>query len=80
MNCEEKKPQIEFEDVENTPFTIERNEDKYYVRLGMYQLTDALESEAEALEDAKRVDWERMMQVMGIMIEQYGKGKEVNNE
>ena len=41
--------------------------------MGKYRLSEKFESYEEANEDAHRVDWERNMQVMGIMIENYSK-------
>lgn len=67
---------IERIQVENTPFTVIRQEEKWYVTLGMYRLTNDLENKEDAIADAQREDWERLMQVMGIMIENYKPNKE----
>lgn len=64
---------VERIEVENTPFTVAGVKQGWFVLIGNTRLTDGLESKEEALEDAKRVDWERMMQVMSVMIEQYAK-------
>lgn len=58
-------------EVGNTPFTIVKELDKYLVVIGKYRVSEDLATKEEAEEDAKRVDWDRMMQVMGIMIENY---------
>lgn len=57
--------------VENTPFTIVEAEEGVYTVLGKYRISENLGTLENALEDAKRTDWERMMQVMGVMIENY---------
>jgi hypothetical protein len=67
---------VERENVENTPFTIYKHEKEWFVLIGMYRLSESFKTKEEALEDAKRTDWERMMQVMGVMIENYNKNKE----
>ena len=65
--------------VENTPFTIAKHENNYYVLMGMHKLSNAFESEEEALADAKRTDWDRLLQVVGIAVEvtmEYHKNKQ----
>lgn len=52
------------------PFSVIRNGEKWYVALGMHRLTNELGSEEEAQEDAKRTDWERVMQVTYIVSQQ----------
>jgi hypothetical protein len=65
---------VEREEIEGTPFTLYRNEDKYYVLLGMYRLNEnEFSSKEDALLDAERKDWFRIMQIVGIMLENYNK-------
>lgn len=64
---------VEHVQIENTPFTVVRHEDKSYVMLGNYRLTEGMKTIVEAEEDAKRFDWERIMQVIGVMIEEFKK-------
>ena len=63
---------LSYYQVENTPFTIvnEQNE-RYWVTMGKYRISEPFTTADEALEDAKRADWFRMMDVMSIMIEEY---------
>lgn len=68
---------IERIEVENTPFTIIREEEKWFVTLGRYRISQDMKSKEEAIEDAKRIDWDRVLQIMGITIEHYNnKSKE----
>lgn len=62
---------VERYEVEKTPFHIVKQNDKFLVTIGKYRLTKELDSRHEAEMDAKRVDWERIMAIMGIMIENY---------
>lgn len=62
---------MKYEHVEGTPFTVISHEKGHTVMIGKYRLSDDYHFEDEALEDAKRMDWDRIMQVMGVMIEEY---------
>lgn len=65
---------IKMHEVENTPFTLIETEEGIHVMLGKYRLTAEPFTDANsAYQDAKRTDWERMMQVMGVMIEEFKK-------
>lgn len=66
---------IKFREVEGTPFTIihETEPNVWWVAMGKHRLTEKFHTLEEAEEDAKRVDWNRNMQVMGVMIENYNK-------
>lgn len=61
--------------VENTPFTVIRQEKDYFVVMGKYRLTEKLETKEQALEAALDESWFRLMQIMRIMIEEYAKEK-----
>lgn len=61
-------------EVENSPMVImeypdEKNKSKYIVLLGNMRLSAEFETIEEALEDAHREDWERIIQVIGAVIE-----------
>ena len=62
-----EKQLVEVHDVPGLPFKIIKNDKEWHVVLGRYRLTGALETREEAEEDAKRVDWDRMLQVMTIV-------------
>lgn len=62
----------EINKVTGTPFTIIKGQLGHFVAIGKYRLSEEMEEE-DAKEDAKRVDWDRMMQVMGVMIKEFKK-------
>ena len=54
--------------IEDTPFACLKNDDKYYLVLGKYRLTQELKSEEECKEAATDASWNRIMQICAIMI------------
>lgn len=62
---------IEKFDVDETPFTIIRQDKDWFVMMGRYRITESLSGYIEAEERAKRTDWTTIMQVIGVMIEEY---------
>lgn len=59
--------------VNKTPFSIVYTDNKWFTTLGKYRISEPFTTGIEALEDAQRVDWQRMMQVMQLMIEENAK-------
>lgn len=58
--------------IENTPFTIitiENNE--HFITLGKYRLSEKYETFEEAEQNANTIDWNKIMQIIGIMIEKF---------
>lgn len=58
---------LEYTEVKNTPFTIAKWENGYYVLMGKHRLTEKLDTKEEAEEDANRTDWDRLIQVVAII-------------
>jgi len=54
--------------IEDTPFTAIRLDDKWFLTLGKYRLSDTLRSLEEVREDARDASWIRIMQICKIMI------------
>lgn len=54
--------------IEDTPFACLKNDDKYYLVLGKYRLTQDLKSEEECIEASTDASWNRIMQICAIMI------------
>lgn len=54
--------------IENEPFIILKWDEKYYLCLGKYRLTEALDSEEEAREQVYNVSWYRLLQVMHAVV------------
>lgn len=56
-------------DVDGTPFKITKMEDKgWFVNLGKYRLSPPYKNMETAWEDAKHMSWDRIMQVVQVMI------------
>ena len=56
-------------EVKETPFTIVEEQGKWFVVMGKYRLSETLGTKEEAIEDAERTDWMRLMQIVQLMID-----------
>lgn len=61
---------IERVPIEDTPFTAIRYDNKWFLTMGKYRLTEPTDSLEQIQEDAQRADWARVMQIMQIMIDE----------
>lgn len=59
---------VKVTEIEETPFACLKIEDNYYLVLGKYRLTQAMESEEAVQVAATDASWHRIMQVCSIMI------------
>ena len=59
---------IKFTDVENTPFTVISKEDEHIVMLGKYRVSETFENQEEAIKDAESITWNRITQLITIML------------
>lgn len=69
--AEQNHKLLEKIEVENTPFTIVRIDDKWFVTMGKYRLTKPLSNKDEALASALDESWWRIIQVQNIQIENH---------
>ena len=68
-------------EVNNTPFAIIEKDNTFMVVLGKYRLHEgSFKTKVEAEEEATREDWERIMQVCGIMIANSDEINEIRTE
>ena len=68
-------------EVKNSPFAIIENDGNFNVVLGRYKLHQgSYKTLEEAQDEAAREDWERIMQVCGIMIANSDEINELKNE
>lgn len=51
--------------VESTPFSIIMQDGLHYVTLGKFRLSAPMNTIEEAAKDAERMDWNRIVQVIG---------------
>lgn len=56
--------------VPNTPFTLNRIDQIWFVSMGKYRISEPLKTKDEAAENAESTDWFRILQVIKIMIEE----------
>ncbi|AXH73042.1 MAG: hypothetical protein [Microviridae sp.] len=56
--------------IHNTPFTAVKMDDKWFLTMGKYRLTNTLTSLKECEAEATDTSWERIMQIIQIMIEE----------
>lgn len=68
MNIIEEKNELVTE-IPNTPFTIIECEEGYFPAIGKYRLRAPFKTKEEAIEDTKRTDWFRVMEIVGVVIE-----------
>lgn len=57
--------------VPDSPMVVIREGYEWFVVLGKYRLTRALESKEAALKDAERTDWSRTIQVVEIIMKSF---------
>lgn len=74
MNVKEADKQnssetIERENIENTPFTLIKVEEKWFGAMGKYRITEPSASKKEIETELKKVTWNRIVQVIQILIE-----------
>lgn len=60
---------IEKEEVEGTPFTVVKQDDVWFILMGKYRLDPTpFPTKKEAIRDARRFSWDKIVQVAQIMI------------
>lgn len=59
---------LEQKEIPETPFKAVRMEDKWFLTLGKYRLTEPMQTFEQISDDAHRADWTRIMQIINIMI------------
>lgn len=61
------------EQVEETPFTIIKHEEKYFGVLGNHRVTQLFDTKEECENDLKDINWNRVMQVIWAVVEKFTK-------
>lgn len=57
----------EIETIDEGPFSAIRSDDKWFLALGKYRISELKDSKAEVLKDSEDMGWLRFMQVMSIV-------------
>lgn len=66
----------EFENIENSPFTIVKHENEYYGVIGNHRLTESYENKEELKEELLKITWDRLLQVIWAVNEKFNEQKE----
>lgn len=67
-NSNSEKLLIEQKPIHDTPFTAVKTDDKWFLTMGKYRLTNELSGFNECVGEAHTTNWHRIMQVIQIMI------------
>lgn len=71
------KQALNFEAIENTPFTLMDNGKEFHLLCGNHRITEfGHDSKEKAIEDANTLTWDRINQVIWIVCEKLTKNKE----
>ena len=62
---------LEFTNIEGTPFTIVKQDEKYYGLIGNHRITEEWENLEELKEDLLKVSWDRITQVIWAVVEKF---------
>lgn len=72
--------ELEFTQIENTPFTIVKQKKEYFGLIGEHRITDSYEDFNEIEKAIKEITWDRIVQVIWAITEKYNKIKLEKNE
>lgn len=74
---EKAKELIEREEIKNTPFTIIKTKGKCFGVLGQHRITEEFSTKEEVKEDLREITWNRITQVLMIVIEKLKENKTI---
>lgn len=60
---------IKREDIENSPFEVITTSDGSFGAMGQYRITEVMETKEAVKEDLKEMSWNRVIQVMTIILD-----------
>ena len=71
----EKNPKntqlVEHIAIDETPFTVVREGEKWFVVMGQYRLSEAFVNKDVAIRDACGITWNRIIQVLSVALENF---------
>lgn len=73
----ENKEMVEYQMIEDTPFTAVRFNQKWYLCFGKYRLTNAIDTKEKCIEEAKDTSWERLMAIIKAMLIDHDEEKQL---
>jgi len=62
---------LEFFNIEESPFTIVREKDSYYGILGKHRITEKYDNKKECEKELVKINWNRITQVIWAIAEKY---------
>lgn len=62
---------LEFTNIEGTPFTIVKQDEKYYGLIGNHRITEEWNDLEDLKEDLLKVSWDRITQVIWAVVEKF---------
>ncbi len=62
---------LEFEIIENTPFTIVKEENTYFGLIGNHRITNGYDDKEQLKQDITKITWDRIVQVIWAVAEKY---------
>ena len=80
LDKQESSNEIEYTPVENTPFTIVKQNNMYYGLLSNHRLTESYLSEEVCKKELTEITWDRIVQVIWTVAEKMSKINEYKNE
>lgn len=63
--------ELEFINIDESPFTIVREKDSYYGILGKHRITEKYDNKEECAKDLVEINWNRITQVIWAITEKY---------
>lgn len=66
---------LEFKIIENTPFTIVRQDKEYFGLIGEHRITESYDNIEKCENEVKEITWDRIVQVIWAITEKYNKIK-----
>lgn len=66
--------------IENTPFTIIEINEEYFITMGSYRISEKFKTLEEATEEANTINWNKIIQVISILMDHEKKIINLKNE
>lgn len=79
-NSDSSKEMVEKIQVPETPFTMVRFEDKWFLTMGKYRLTEPADTKEEIEAQIENTSWNRIIQIILIIIKDHDEEKQLKLE
>lgn len=68
---QESSNNLEFTHIENTPFTIVRQDSEYFGLIGNHRITESYSDEETLKKEIQKITWDRILQVIWAVTEKF---------